>query len=435
MPETRADKNPAPRSRAALVVAIGLLAATSSLFFLRMFVAATEELEGRRAFLDNDTLGAMRHYDASLRWGGPQHRTQVHQAEALLLRLDQADLGVRGTIPGSAEEASQRTRDLVEALLRDAPRRAYFWSLYASVAQREGRAEKKRTVLDLSRISEDPLENLGPEDWTALGALQVAAALEPNNALYQDLLAEAFLDAGAEEAALPHVRGALRCLPQYAAHQFLERAPIPDAILDAAMQGYDDALREGSLVGTTQVRCDAGEFLVRNGQAARALPYVEAALRASPRAPLTRYLMGQVKFQLADYRAALPHLEAAARGYGDMPGPQFYIGRAHEELGELEQAAEAYRAARLVEPEELRCFYALGAVLEKLGRLEEAERQYVAATSYHPAEPAAWVALIEYRRRHEDPAGERQACDRLLTLRPDDTGYLQLCGRAAGDAS
>jgi tetratricopeptide (TPR) repeat protein len=142
-----------------------------------------------------------------------------------------------------------------------------------------------------------------------------------------------------------------------------------------------------------------------------------------------------VKFQLADYRGALPHLEAAARGYPDMPQPLFYVGRAHEELGEMEQAVEAYRAARLVEPDNLQCFYSLGAVLEKLGRLEEAERQYVAATSYHPSDPATWVALIEYQRRHENTTGERQACDRLLTLRPDDKTYLALCGRASGEAS
>jgi tetratricopeptide (TPR) repeat protein len=416
-------------------VVLGLLAVLTSVFFLRMFLAAEAELEGRRAFLDNDTVGALRHYDACLRWGGPRRRIQVREVEALLLRLGQIDLGVKGALPQSPEEMSRRAGSLVDALLRDSPRRAYFWSLYAGLAQRAGREARKQSVLDLSRISENPLENLGPDDWTAIGALRTATSLEPNNAGYQDLLAEAFLDAGAEEAALPYVRGAIRGLPVYAAHQFLDRAPIPDALLDAAMQGYDDALREGSLIGTTQVRCDAAEFLLRSGQAARALAYVEAALQASPHAPLTRYLMGQVKFQMADYRGAVPHLEAAARGYADSAAPQYFLGRAHEELGELEQAVAAYRAMRQLEPQELRGFYALGAALEKLGRLDEAERQYVAATSYHPSEPATWVALIEYRRRHEDRSGERQACDRLLTLRPDDPGFLQLCGRAAGDAS
>jgi tetratricopeptide (TPR) repeat protein len=435
MTEGGAARRPGPGRRAALVLVVGLLGVLTSAFFLRMFVAAKEELAGRRAFLDNNTVGALRHYEACLRWGGPVRPTQLREAEALLLRLDQIDLGVKGAVPESAEEMSRRTGDLIAALLRDAPRRAYFWSLYAGVAQRAGREARKRSVLDLSRISENPLENLGPDDWTAIGALRVAASIEPNNVLYQDLLVDAFLDAGAQEAALPYVRGALRCLPVYAAHQFLDRSPIPEALLDAAMQGYDDALREGSLVGTTQVRCDAAEFLLRSGQAARALPYIEAALQASPRAPLTRYLMGQVKFQLADYRAAVPHLEAAARGYADSAAPQYFLGRAHEELGEMEQAVEAYRAMRQLEPQELRAFYALGAALEKLGRLDEAERQYVAATNYHPSEPAAWVALIEYRRRHDDRIGERQACDQLLALKPDDRGYVQLCGRAAGDPS
>jgi tetratricopeptide (TPR) repeat protein len=424
-----------PLPRAVVLVLVGGLMVFVSVFFLRMFVSAIEDLEGRRSFLANDTLGALRHYDRALRWGAPPHRTRMRQAETLTLRLNQADLGVKGGMPGAADETVRLTRALLQDLLREAPRQASLWSLYADLAQRDAREARRHTVLDLSKLSENPLENLGPDDWRGLGALQVAASIEPDNYLYQDLLAEAFEDAGAEEGSLPHVRRALRNLPEYAAHHVLDRFPIPDAVRDAAVDGYDDALREGSLIGTLVVQCDVGEFLLRERQFRRALPYLEAALRSAPKAPLPHYLMGEVQYQLGEYRDAVPHLEVAARGFPDLAYPQFLLGSSLEEIGELEGAVAAYREVRIAEPGGLRGFFALGAVLEKLGRTEEATRQFVAATSYHPDDPSAWVTLIEYHRRHQDLEGIRRACERLLALRPDDAGFEQLCAPPAESAS
>lgn len=432
MPERGDVKRPGT-GRLALVVALLTAGAAVNLLLAARFVSGLEDLRGRRGFLQNDTAGALKHYGRALRWGGAPQKIRTQQAEALLLWLNQSDLGVKKSMPGVADRMAAEARDLVEGLLREEPHRAYFWSLAAELSQRDAREARRRTVLDLSRLSEDPLENLSAAEWLALGLLRTATEVEPNNYLYRDLLAEALLDAGATDAAKPEIRRALRNLPQNAAHQFLERVPMPDGVLDAAVQGYDDALGQTSFVSRLAILQDLSDFLLRNGQFARAVPYLETANREAPGDPNTEYLLGDVLYQMQDYKGAVPHLKAAMEGFPGLAGPAFLLGSAYEGLGELEDAATAYRAARLMEPGETRCFYALGQVLEKLGRSEEATRQFVAATSYHPEDPNTWIALIEYEHRHQDVTGERQACDRLLALRPDDVAAQALCRRA--DAS
>jgi len=93
-------------------------------------------------------------------------------------RLRSRSVGKRAKIdlplpPGESIPLAHR---LIARRIRETPYKAYSWSLASDVFMHEAWQRRHTTVLDLTHLSEDPLENLLPEERDAIGALETANA-------------------------------------------------------------------------------------------------------------------------------------------------------------------------------------------------------------------------------------------------------------------
>lgn len=399
-----------------------------TIYFGRQCIAAVHRLRGERAFFRNDHQDAWRHYQSAIAWGGDPDQLETDEIELLLFGLDQIEAGVKPKTPMPPDLALRQAQALVARRLRASPSRAYDWSLASDIFLHRARQIRRETSLDLTRVSEDPLANLSRDEWLGVFALEMATRWEPTNYLYQDLLVEFFLDRGSQQEAAGYCRRAVAAYPHLDEHRYLSRPNLAPEILDAAVQGFQDAAGAESLVTEADIACDTARLLLQNGQDARALPYLQKAVAAAPRSFLAHYLAGDVSYRAKSYKDAIAHLEIAARLHPGDPWPHFLLGRSHRALGEIEAAIGEMREAREAAPNDVQFFHGLGEVLEDSGRLQEAERQFVAAANLHPHDVAAWWALLEYYERHHGTnAGE--VCATLLRLLPEDASARQRCAR------
>jgi tetratricopeptide (TPR) repeat protein len=423
-----------PILRVVLAIALGLATLMATGWFGMRFVAGIEQLRGKGRYYRNDVAGALKHYARARRFGGAGLRLDMDEVEALFFGVDQIDSGARVPLPMTADEAMEKAVEGVRGLLQRAPYRSYFWSIASDVYMRRARVRRRATPLDLSTLSENPLDNLLPEMWLAIATMEHASQLEPNNYLYHDLLVEAYLDAGSPEAAVEHCRRAVKALPQHDAHEYLTRPGVPAVLVEAAVGGFEDAQKEVSLLGRSTIKCNLAEMLVLNGQYERAIPYLLSALENVPRSFVGHFYLAEAQFHLGRYKEAQQHFELAARIMPSAAWTYFWLAKSYEAADDLDRAVAAMQSARLWDPHEMVFFHALGAMLEKAHRTSEAERQFVAATSYNATNPYAWSTLVEFYVRQGDRRAARMACDRLLQLRPGDTAYQSQCQAASAAA-
>jgi tetratricopeptide (TPR) repeat protein len=422
-----APERPSALLRVALGVSLGLAALLATGFFGRRFVAGAEELRGKSRYYRNDVKGALRHYDRARRFGGGGLVLDTDEVETILFGVDQNDLGLRNPLPMTPTSAIEKASEGVRGLLVRAPYRAYFWSVASDLYVRRARDRRRATPLDLSALSENPLENLLPESWLAIVMLEHASRLEPNNYLYHDLLVETYLDAGSPETAAEHCRRAVKALPKYDAHEYLTRPDIPGVLVEAAVRGFEDAEQEVSLLGRTTIECNLAEMLVLKGQYERAIPYLQSAAENVPGSFVAHFYLAEAQYHLGRYREAAGHFEVAARVLPSGAWTYFWLAKSYEELGDLDRGVAAMRNARLWDPHELVFFHGLGAILEKAHRIPEAERQFVAAASYNPKNPYAWSTLVDFYIRQDDRHAAPAAGDQHQTHRPDDSAYQLQC--------
>jgi tetratricopeptide (TPR) repeat protein len=410
-----------------LLLGFFVVFATESAYFARQCAAGILRLRGERAFFRNDHAGAWTLYQRALSLGGERETLENDLAELLLFGLDQTWAGVRVRTALPSEDAVRAGLNYVARRIRETPYKAYDWSLASDVYFHEARLRRQNISLDLSALTEAPLDILLPEDRLGLAALETAARLEPTNYIYQDLLTEKFLELGSVSRAAVYCRQSVASYPALSEHPYLGRPDLEPELLEAAIHGFQDSRLEESMVPRALVESDAGDLLWRNRQTERSIDFLSRAVSLAPDLFEAQYGLGRARFTLGEYEEALRHLKEASRIQPDSPTPHVDMGFSYTALGNLPAAIDQFRSARERDARELKYFLLLGEALEKAGQIREAERQFVAGANVNPDRTEAWAALLAFYTRHRDLRPVAETCDRLRVLSPTENLYKEQC--------
>src|SRR5882724_933034 len=259
--------------RLLLLVCFAVVLTAQSWYFGRQCISAVMRHQGQRACFRNDYAEAWGRYQTALQWGGDAEQLETDMVELLLAGLDQADAGVKPSLPIPPGAAPRRAQSLLLRRLQAAPYKAYSWSLLSDVYFHMATERRRETPLDLASLSENAVENLRPEEQLAIVSLEIASRMEPHNAVYADLLVEALLDRGVVDLAARQCRLGVGANPALGDHLYLDQPGLPQAVVEAALNGFQDALGAESLVPRGAILGSAGRMLVEHGDDERAIPY------------------------------------------------------------------------------------------------------------------------------------------------------------------
>jgi tetratricopeptide (TPR) repeat protein len=419
-----------------LAIAGGLSLALVTAYFGMQCIAGYCRLDGQQAYYSGEFTRAWRLYGEALRLGGDRETVEIDLVETLLFALDQQALGVKVTLPIPTDAGVSLARTILARRLSAAPYKAYYWSLASDLNLFEARQERRETPLDLSSLSENPVENLMPREGIAVAALEEAARREPGNYVYHDLLAEQYLEWGVADRALGHVRKSVALYPMLAGHTYLSRAPLEANVLDAAVAGFDDALASESMIPKELIECDAGSMLLAQGRYDDAVTRYKRALERTPGLPEALYRYGQASYLIGHYREADEMLTRAAPQFPDTASLHYYLGLTRLKEGKRIEAIEALRTAREIDPHNIELFHALAGALESGGMLKEAERQFMAAAHLNPIRSEAWSALLDFYARHTELVSDaRRACTHLQGLKINPLVYKSKCDNLLKEGS
>lgn len=410
-----------------LLMCFTVLLLAESAYFAGQSAAGILRFRGERAFFMNRHERAWNGYRRALALGGDLETLETDQIELLLFGLDQTWAGVRVRTALPPERAVSTALQLVAHRVDETPFKAYVWSLASDDYFHAARLRRQDTPLDLSSLSEDPMDVLMPEDRLGLAALETASRLEPNNYIYHDLLAEKFMDMGDIDTAATHCRRSVASYPVLGDHRYLMVPDPAPELLEAAIRGFEDSRLQESMIPRGTIESDAGELLRRTGQARRAIAFLKRAVVLSPDLYEAQYYLGIASYELGDHQAALRHLQEASRCQPQNPSPHVHMGFAQTALGNLQGAIDHFRRAREKDPQDIRFFHFLGEALEKAGQVKEAERQFVAAAKINPKSTEAWAALLVFYTRHRELRPLADVCSNLELMAPDETAYREQC--------
>jgi tetratricopeptide (TPR) repeat protein len=400
-------------NRKLLLGLLTLVFVGQTVYFAGRTYAGFLVLRGQRAYLRNDLVGAWNRAGDAMAAGGPRGVLETRQIEILLAGFHLRDVGIRMEV-ALADGGEAEARRLLGRRMRETPHLAHLWSLAADFFFHEGRVRRRAAPIDLSRLSEDPMENLVPEDHLGLAALEKAASLEPDNYLYHGLLAEQFVEFGAEAPAERECRLAVASYPRLDAHPYVTGRDLPPGLVQAALDGYQDALLSVSLVARVEILRDAARLLSQNDRDDEAIRFLELATRLDPSYVDARYELAEARVRQGQWKEAERDIEIAIPLLPGFATLHILHARIKRQLGDGEGAVEAYRRARAVGSTDARVFIEQGEVLESLNRGSEARRQFLAAVNLNPTDAFAWMGLLGYARRTGDQAEARRACEHLL---------------------
>lgn len=402
--------------RSLLLIGFMLALGAETAFFSSQFAAGILHVMGERSFFANRLARAWSCYRRALALGASRERLETDAVEVLLAALDQWEAGVRVKLPIPPAEAVPATQSLVADLILRAPFRAYSWSLASDAYLHAARQRRRETPIDLATLSENPEDNLMPEDWLGIAALDMAIRLEPNNYVYADTLVETLLQFGLSERAARACRLAVAANPELSAHLYLTHEDLSPGMLEAAAQGLQDARSSDSMFSAAEIDASLGKLFAEHGQDQRAQPYLQRAVDAAPELYEAQFLLGLVEYRAQNYRRAIAHLERVAALLPEGPWANYYMGLSYSALGMADQAASEFKEARERDPGTITFFHALGETLESQGKVSEAQRQFMAAANLHPTEQAAWLSLLAFYVRHKDRKGSAEVCTKLSAL-------------------
>ncbi|MBI4241877.1 MAG: hypothetical protein HY613_09185 [Candidatus Rokubacteria bacterium] len=289
-----------------------VVVAGESVYFARRCAADIRRLLGERAFFANNHWAAWRHYEAALALGADR----------------ELEAAFHVGLPFKPSRAIRIAQLLIAQRLRDAPYRSHRWLLASDTDVALARWVRRSVAIDLSALTEDPLSNLHPEEWLGIAALEWAARLEPHDYIFHDLLVESFLEVGGPERAAVHCRTAVEVFPDLDAHSFLNRAGLPAAVVEAAIQGVEAARVRSGLIPTAPIDCAVGRLLAGPGLPERVLVFFERSLQAAPDLCAALAEIGVVHYRPKTYRQALEDLKRAVGLLPWRAWPHYHMGLA-----------------------------------------------------------------------------------------------------------
>jgi tetratricopeptide (TPR) repeat protein len=241
-------------------------------------------------------------------------------------------------------------------------------------------------------------------------------------------LANAYLQLGQPDTALPHLHQAAGLAPQVCDYALaLARTTQQVGDLPNAQSAYAQAVKCSPSVG--QLWKEAGLCALSNGDAATAKEWLESARRLLPGDVET--LVGSARAGLAaeEVREAHQHVQAAYHLAPDNSEVLQVLGQVFARQGKLDRALQSFDQALRRAGDPLPVHVARSRLLIQIGRGEQAVAALKAAIAETPNSDAGWAALAEI----EDAAGTLpealDACARAVQLAPRNPGHRMQLGR------
>jgi tetratricopeptide (TPR) repeat protein len=349
-----------------------------------------------KAYYDGDLEGALANYAEVRRLLPGYPRSHTDYADSIAQALD----GEPGRMmePAVFEDlAALAARSYLRAISVSPPNANAYAGL-GSLAGTLSNARIRREGLDLSEISNDPMDGLRPVDRLYEAALVKAVQIEPRNYYYRDFLGYFYLRYGFEERATAHFKEAARLQPVLDRHFYLRRlASISPAVLSAVEEGITAALdSEETEIDAEEIHRFLAEIYLRMGRLQDARDHFEAVAAATDQPHVVYVRIGQILAEQGDDQGALESFRRSTELRPDFPGGWQHLGLALSRAGRHDEAVEALLRARGLRPTDYQPAWALAIAFESAERLDEA------------------VEVLEnIVRNHSD---KRQAYDRLIRI-------------------
>jgi tetratricopeptide (TPR) repeat protein len=191
-----------------------------------------------------------------------------------------------------------------------------------------------------------------------------------------------------------------------------------------AMASFRSALPRDPLVtGVTRPdRLQPGISKLRNGDAGRAIPDLEAAASAAPRSSETQRILAAAYSDARDDRKSLEHLEAAAALAPDDERANVALGRALAHAGQVGRAEQVLLNAIATLPKSADAHSALADLYESSDRGRSAlhELEAAAALTVPAGKGALYWRLADLQHRHLEYDRVIEPLTRRVALNPND---------------
>ena len=290
----------------------------------------------------------------------------------------------RGLFHQGGEAECNRALTVVRKVMQDDPASAEALVVAGTALVGMERPEAASKLLDQAlkldperadlRLALGALERARGDVGAAVRQFETACRLAPD-------AWEPHLFLGRALAELGRARGNPRRLVergQYHLVRALQLEPTPDI----APSLYKDLGISTMLTGRYK---EAEKFFVR--------------LREHERyAPISRYYLGQVAYELGKYNNAIQHYRQYLRDRPDDPKVLSRMAMAWFQLGEYSRAREACHQALLLDPLNLTARHALGCTLLEEGDPNEAIRVFKETLKEHPEHMPSFIELVRTRR-------------------------------------
>jgi Tfp pilus assembly protein PilF len=200
------------------------------------------------------------------------------------------------------------------------------------------------------------------------------------------------------------------------------------AVKGASVRVLRDTEALAAALGTEAIR-----ILKRSGDAKKALPLIETALRLDPVSPALRAVNATILIEFGGIVQGVTEFEAALQLRADGPRKlnlaQLYLGQAGTlEMNGQKAAAEAQfsKANRIVDeviqtwPRYGHAHLVLATIHMGLGDPERARLELELAESLSPDTPLLWAVWAQYHLAQSDPVAAAAKMRRAVDLDPDN---------------
>jgi len=188
-------------------------------------------------------------------------------------------------------------------------------------------------------------------------------------------MARIYMERGQREAALPHLRRAVKIYPEYTwALEQLARLCTEAGLDEEAIVAYEMLLRYHP--DDAHAHLALAEQYFKGNRLVEAEDHLKAALRHHPESPGAHQRLGYVYVLQERYDEASAEFRRAAELGLDEAALHHALGTVSTSMGRNEAAVAEFRQALRAEPDRVQTWAAMAECYEKLGNAEEAVRCY-----------------------------------------------------------
>lgn len=231
----------------------------------------------------------------------------------------------------------------------------------------------------------------------ALGALQTAVRLKPDDPLTRYNLGVTYASLGQPDRAAVSFRDAIRLKPDDPiTHYNLGILHHLQGNHEAAIAPLQTAVRLKPDFAVAYLTL--GIALANTQSLTRAEDALREAIRLSPENADAHYNLGVVYIEMGHYDRAVEVLERAVSHNPEHADAHFNLGRAYEALDRYDEAVAAFKQAAQFNPDYADLHFNLGIAHTEAGRFEEAIRALHTARRIYPQDPLIYHNMgIAYR--------------------------------------